>query len=133
MKRTPCALRTIQLALLAALGVTAGNLAFAQQSEEEVVVETTRPATVVGRSLTGTPVEVTTVTRKVRYADLDLTTHTGAKELAKRVNDTAKIVCRQLDKIYPATVAEGPACIRKASRDGMVQASAAIDSAVHAR
>ena len=129
MKRNPPVLATIQLALLAAASVTAGNLAFAQQGEEEVTIEAKRPEKVVGRSYTGTPVEETTVTRKVRYADLDLTTHAGATELEKRVNDTAKAVCKQLDKVYPETVSEGPTCIKKASKDAMVQASAAIETA----
>ena len=136
MKRNTSVLHTVQWALVAAASLTAANLAVAQQNEGEVTIEAERPAKVVGRSYTGTPIEVATVTRKVRYADLDLTTHVGATELEKRVNETAKSLCKQLDKLYPNTASEGPDCVRKASKDAMVQANAAIETAaqrVHAR
>lgn len=127
MRRNIAAARGIRVALSAAILAVSG-VAMAQPGEE-VTIESTRPTRTVGHSYTGVPIEVTTVTRKVRFSDLDLTTYSGATELQKRVHDTAKMLCKQLTEVYPMTASEGPQCVRQASRDAMVQANAVIDAA----
>ena len=129
MNRTLSALRGIQVALVAAGVVVASGPALAQETAQ-VTIQAERTAKVVGRSYTGVPIELVTLTRRVSYADLDLSTHTGATELEKRVSDTAKDACKQLDTLYPLTAsAGGPSCVKKATDDAMVQAHAAIAAA----
>src|ERR1700693_5882254 len=129
-----CALRS----RYAAFGIAVGLLAlvnhpvFAQQgsqtseSTEEITV--TAPhlvqRQVVGRSMIGAPIEVISLSRKVSYADLDLTTPEGWAELRKRVSDTAKAACKQLDMMYPdsdlfqATPSDQN-CVKTATKDAM--------------
>ena len=120
--------RAIQLTLAAAGSLLVSDLSLAQQTPE-VTIEAVRPAKAVGRSYDATPIEVTKITRKVSFADLDLATKPGATELEKRVNDTAKAICKQLDKIYPNTVSESPACVKKAADGAMDQVRVAITAA----
>jgi len=129
MKGTLSAWRGMQMTLVAAGVVMASAPALAQQPAQ-VTIQAERPAKVVGRSYTGVPIELVTLTRRVSYADLDLTTHAGATELEKRVSDTAKDACKQLDTLYPLTAADtGPSCVKKATDDAMTQAHAAIAAA----
>jgi UrcA family protein len=41
----------------------------------------------------GAPAEAQTVSKRVSYADLDLSTPTGRKELARRIASTARQLC----------------------------------------
>jgi len=112
------------------LAILAGP-ATAQPTEEITI---TAPRVVheqVGRSpSTGAPIERISLTRQVDYSDLDLTKPADADELEKRVSDTAKEACKQLDSLYPLTPPD-PTCIGKATDGGMAQAKAAIDAAHH--
>ena len=54
--------------------------------------------------------EEVSVTRCVAYEDLDLRAHAGAGELRWRVEETARLACRQLDELYPLEQPEAPAC-----------------------
>jgi UrcA family protein len=109
------------LAMVSALAVT--------QESNEVTVEAARTVRQTERTYTGTPVELISLTRRVSYSDLDLTSHAGATELEKRVNDTAKAACKQLDTLYPLTSPGGDPCVKNAVTDAMKQAHAAIDAA----
>jgi hypothetical protein len=67
---------------------TAGGAAVAQQSDQapDVKIEAgTVQQSMVRLSDTGTPIERFWIDRKVSYADLDLTTTSGATELMRRV------------------------------------------------
>jgi UrcA family protein len=120
--------RTLRLALAAFGFAFAGGVA-AAEAPVEVTVEAARPTTTVERSYTGTPIDVITLTRHVRFADLDLTTHAGAVELEKRVNDSAKEACTKLDTLYPLTATQSTACTKTSTDKAMVQVRAAIAAA----
>jgi UrcA family protein len=128
MKRHSSASRTIKFALLT-LGAIAVGAVFAAEPVGEVTVEAKRETKVVGRSYTGAPIELVSLTRRVSYADLDLKTQIGAAELEKRVNETAQAACKQLDDLYPLTAPGGPSCVKGAVEDAMTQARAAIAAA----
>jgi UrcA family protein len=67
----------------------------------------------------------------VDYADLDLTTHSGAMELEKRIKEDAVEACAQLKKLYPSST-EGvgkESCVDGAVRKAMEQANKVIAAA----
>lgn len=109
--------------------------AIAQQTEtSEVKIEAARSVQRVGTSTVGAPIEIVQLTRRVSYADLDLTTHRGALDLETRINDTAKAACKQLDTLYPLGTTEGSgkggkSCVKDAVDGAMVQAKASIAAA----
>jgi UrcA family protein len=47
--------------------------------------------------------EVISLSKAVTYADLDLTKPADVQELQKRITDTAKDVCQELNRRYPKT------------------------------
>jgi UrcA family protein len=128
MKSYRSALPAVRLTLLTLGAVLAGGVLAAEQVGE-VTVEATRETKIVGRSYSGVPIEVISLTRRVSYADLDLTTQSGAAELEKRVNETAQAACKELDTLYPLTAAGGPACVKSTVDESMVQVRAAISAA----
>lgn len=107
--------------------------AFAADQMSEITVEGSRMTKeVVGRSTsTGAPIELITLSRHVNYTDLDLTTHSGVTELQKRIDTTAKVACRELDKVFPFSRNSDSArsCVDKAVKSAMPRAQEAIDSA----
>lgn len=121
-------MKRIKFALLTLGAVVAGGV-FAAEQAGQLVVEATRQTKVVGRSYTGNPIEVVSLTRRVAYSDLDLSTQSGASELEKRVNETAQAACKQLDTLYPLTTPSGPSCVKDAVDGAMVQAHAAVSAA----
>lgn len=88
----------------------------------------------VGRSgSTGAPIERLTLTWSVPFTDLDLSTHSGATELQKRVNARAKAVCQELDRLFPFTDRGGASCIKEAAAGGQAQADKLVAAAERAR
>ncbi len=83
---------------------------------------------VVSRSSSGVPTEQVTLTHRVSYADLDLKTQIGAAELQKRVKETARAACKQLDELYPL---EGKN-ERQCTKDAIAQASPQVEQAIAA-
>ena len=77
------------------------------------------------------PVEQLQVDRTVSYADLDLTTPSGAAELNRRVTKAAKEDCEQLDTADPIDLSDtdGAACVRTATDRVLKQVKAAIVAA----
>jgi UrcA family protein len=127
MKRNIIASDLVRLAVAAAAAAMVTTMAIAEQPEG-VTVEAVRQANVVGRTSSGVPIEQITLTRKVSFADLNLKTQAGAAELEKRVKDTAKSACDELDTLYPLTksVAETATCVKKSTDDAMVMVRRAI-------
>ena len=130
----PCAPRYKYAAIAIAVGLLAfaNHPVFAQQGSqtsegsEEITVTAPRlvQRKIVGRSMIGAPIEVISLSRKVSYADLDLTTPEGWAELRKRISDTARAACKQLDTMYPdsdlfqATPSDQN-CAKTATKDAM--------------
>ena len=88
----------------------------------------------VGRSSsTGAPIERLTLTWSVPFTDLDLSTHSGATELQKRVNARARAVCQELDRLFPFGDRGGASCIKEAAAGGLAQADKLIAAAEQSR
>jgi UrcA family protein len=81
---------------------------------------------VVGHSAIGAPIEEVTITHRVSYADLDLTKTADAAELRRRVQETARAACRQLDALYPLEAKNARECTRNA----IARASSQVDNAI---
>ena len=102
---------------------------------EQVIV--TPPPYVTHRSAIGAPIVDASLSRPVRFDDLDLRTGWGARELRSRVSYTARTLCRQLNVMYPVTydggsdqwAATNHDCYRDAFERGMEQADGAIRTA----
>lgn len=125
------------LALAASL-MLAGGSARAQQGassqqpatpEEEVTVRGPRlvRSHVGGAAQAGGfGYDLITLTHRVSYADLKLDRSEDAKVLEDRISLTARQICRELAKMFPATAPNNPDCVRQATKGAMEQAHAAI-------
>lgn len=120
-------LQTLGPALLAGL-IMAGS-ALADELPAITIGAGVVTKSTLGRSSLGAPVEQVTVTHRVSYSDLDLTTQTGAAELRKRVQDTARLACQQLDDLYPTEARNEQECTRTATAQASSQVQSAISAA----
>jgi len=103
---------------LAALAGVAAAPALAQTTVDEV--------TVVGRF--GADGRPQTLSRAVSYADLDITTYGGQTELRRRINLTARDLCRELGESRDRTNL-GKSCEEMAIRDAVDQMRIHVASA----
>ena len=122
----------------AAFGLSvAAAPAFAQDSygpgysygpPEEIYVYPPRPAPEHGFS--GANVGTVSISRPIRYDDLDLRTGWGAATLRHRIYVASERLCRQLTQFYPTSVyplqTDSYDCQRRATADAMSQADDAI-------
>jgi len=94
-------------------------------------VEVIAPRYYAPRSAIGAPIENVSLSREVRFDDLDLETRAGARILRDRVRTQAHMLCRQLDTMYPASAENDSLwrCEQRAAGDAMAQADAAIGHA----
>ncbi len=110
---------------------TASAAAVAQQSDQtpDVKIEAGKVQTMVRLSDSGAPIERIWVARKVSYADLDLTTTSGATELRRRVTEAAKEACEQVHTADPVDLSDmdDASCTKTATDAALKQAKAAID------
>jgi UrcA family protein len=111
------------------LGLCLSTSALAGNKLPSITVQAVASKTVVGRSTIGAPIEQATLTRRVHYADLDLTTYTGAMTLKERVREAAREACRKLDDLYPLEERQAPTCIEKAVADASRQVDGSIGRA----
>jgi UrcA family protein len=95
------------------------------EQRADIVIEAARPTA----AMRGAPDEVISVRHQVSYADLDLATQKGDRELEKRINDAATAVCKRIDAIQPPQQPEDNFCVRQALDGAMKQAQAAISAA----
>jgi UrcA family protein len=102
------------------------------QSMEVVTVEAVREI-VVGKSAIGAPIKEMTIRSKVSYADLDLTTESGANELTKRIKDTASSTCKEIKVDVPVEGWTVERCVKEAVDGAMAQAKTAVDAAKAAK
>jgi UrcA family protein len=118
--------RAVHLALLGSGLAIAASTAVAQPLEV-VTVEAAR-ATTVGQTMHGVPIDEITIRSRVSYADLDLTTASGALELENRIRATAESSCRKIDVQFPAEGSSEAACIKNAVEAAMQEARRVIDA-----
>jgi UrcA family protein len=110
----------------------------AAQSDEDQIPQITVQAhqkvttKQVGVSYTGIPIEEIQLTRHVGYGDLDLTSSEGRAALDKRIKDTAKKACEQLNTLYPLeqwTTGDNQTCVDRAIDAAITQEKAIIAAA----
>ena len=120
------------IALVAGLAV-ASSAALAQPLSE-VVVEAPRIQRGVEKGPTS-QIDQVSVAHHVSYADIDISTASGAKVLEQRVKDAAKAACAEIDKLYPlgADAKVGPPCEKSAVDNASAQVKAAVAAAEKAR
>ena len=99
-----------------------------RDTTETIRVYAPRHFTVERRPMNG-PVQKISLSRSVRYDDLDLRTRTGARELRMRVSAAAADVCSQLADISRVYEQPGTSCFTDAKQDALVRADAAIRDA----
>jgi len=124
--RTP----RVAIATIGCLALT--GIAMAQVPETTVEAPYHRPAS-AAKPAPGAKEALpeVSVDYKVHYADLDLSTHSGAAQLEKRIRDAATQACQQLATLYPAST-EGvgkDSCVESATKKAMAEASTAIAAA----
>jgi UrcA family protein len=136
-RERPSALRWLPATAAVAFLLAITSPTFAADQLPEITVEGGRVTTAVIDRASGraAPKERVTLTRHVNYADLDVSTHSGAIELKKRIDATAKATCDELHSLFPFQTGSDSArsCANKAAKASMVQAQAAIDNAEKAR
>ncbi len=130
--------RSIRFALLAMGAIVTGG-AMADEDVPTITITASRmgraavTTETVGRSpTTGAPIDRLTLTWSVPFTDLDLSTHSGATELQKRVNARAQAVCHELDRLFPFNEHGGAACVKQAAAGGLAQADKLIAAAERA-
>jgi UrcA family protein len=116
----------------------ADNYTFAQgesappSATEQVTVRgenyVLRRTPVSGRQYGLMNVEIISTSKPVSYADLDLSTSAGAVELEKRINDTARDICRDLNTLTPRAIYRvvGQDCVKSAVDEAMIVANQVI-------
>lgn len=107
------------IALLAALSISSG--AVGQQTEEVTVRGPGIQSTEVERTSSGVRVVVLTVSHRVSYEDLDLTTTEGMAELTKRIEDAAHQGCREIGLVYRSAQPSDWLCARYATREALAE------------
>jgi len=98
------------------------SVGWAAQSDEDRMPQITVQAKQkvntkqVGVSYTGIPIEEIQLTRHVGYGDLDLSSSQGRAALDKRIRETAKKACEQLNSLYPLEqwITDDGACLNRA-------------------
>ena len=114
---------------LVAIGVAIAGVTAVAQELKEIVVETPRIERSTERSANGAPIDIISVTHRVSYKDIDISTKLGGQVLETRVKDSAKAACKEIDKLYPLNTSGSPECERTAVDKAMVQVHAAIAAA----
>jgi UrcA family protein len=99
------------------------------QSAATEKIEVYAPHVRVDRSPLNGPVHKISMSRAVRYDDLNLRTARGAHELRLRIRDVARDICSQLEETYPVPEAPYTSCYRTAVNDAMLRADGAIRDA----
>ena len=118
--------------LTLALAAVSGAAMAQEQAQSSQIIIQGQPvqATTVGRSYTGIPIVDYSFQRAVSYANLDLSTSSGAAELQKRVRETAKEACETLSAADPLDAPDDDGtCVRDATAGAMKQVTAAIAAA----
>jgi UrcA family protein len=100
------------------------------QSSQIIIQGKPVPVTTVGRSDIGIPIVQYSYERAVSYANLNLSTYSGATELKKRVRETAREACEELQAADPLDASDDDrTCVREATAGAMKQVAAAIAAA----
>lgn len=122
-------IRQLGLALLLA-GISFGTLTLADNKLPTITISASVTSKkIISTSSSGVPTEEVSVTRRVSYSDLDLSTYAGTAALKQRVKDAAQLSCKQLDELYPLEQPAARACVNEAVAAANEQIEAAITAA----
>ncbi len=112
-----------KLLVATAAGVLATSLiAVAGAQTPEVTVQASRVIeTHVGTTSSGFPILDVSLGYGVSTAGIDLSSHAGALQLEKRVNDAAMAACKELGRRYPGSTPSDKLCAKSASDKAMVR------------
>src|SRR5512136_1052571 len=99
-----------------------GGLALAQTTPMEVITVEAERSEKVAQTPYGAPVREITIRSHVSYADLDLKTAKGVREFEKRIHETAKSTCKEMDVKFPVQGYGEDECIKAAVDGAMAQA-----------
>jgi UrcA family protein len=104
--------------------------AFAQLPEEVTVQASRMVTSKIGRNpVSGAPINGLSLSYRVSYADLNLSTADGAAALEKRVAYAADAACRELSRISPLAKPDDRACAKEAREQAMVKVREAVAAA----
>ncbi len=120
------------LPLTLALAAVSGAAIAQEKAQNSQITIQGKPVqvTTVGRSDTGIPIVQYSFERAVSYANLDLSTSSGATELKNRVRETAREACDELSAADPLDAPDDDGtCVREATAGAMKQVTAAIAAA----
>lgn len=106
---------TTRLALVMLGTLVFSGVAFAQGPESEFVISSSR--------------DVLSISRHVSYADLDLATTAGSREMEARVRNTAKTLCEKLEQMDPLAGVVAQDCVRNTVNKGLADVRIAIAAA----
>ena len=123
-----CAAAAGALFLAAPAGAQEPGSAYAYSNGPETVIVAV-PRQRPERSEIGAPIRDVSISREVRFDDLDLSTDSGARHLRNRIEYTARALCTRLDVAYPVATSDSPPCYQSAVAGAMVQADRAIADA----
>jgi len=111
----------VQLGIgLLAAALTGGSV-YAQEPEGVTVTGSRVAKETIGSSTIGAPIEQISLSYRVSYSDLDLTTSGGKAELDKRVRVAADAACKEVGRLYPDAKPGDAACVKAAVDAAMVQ------------
>lgn len=122
---------TSRIAMMVGAVVALGSTAALAQQLSEIVVEAPRVHRTGEVGSSGGPIDMISVTHRVSFKDIDISTSSGAKVLEQRVKDSATAACKEIDKLYPLRepVPSQPDCVTGAVNASMAQVKAAIAAA----
>jgi len=119
-------LRGVSYLAVAAVGFALGGRGVIKKKDDVVIA--TQPSRHYGQA---TGEQTVSLTQRVSYSDLDLSTYSGAKQLELRVHQVANTLCDELERrtLSLSDSGERRACVNGAVADGMEHARAAIAAA----
>ncbi len=99
---------------LALAATIAGTTVDAQDVEGVTVTGSRIVKERIGRTASGIPVEAISLSYRVSYADLDVSTPAGKAALEKRIHEAATVACKQISQLYPGATPDDVACAKAA-------------------
>jgi len=93
----------------------------AAQNAKEIKIQAERVINekVIAHITGGGKIIELTLSYPVSFADLDITSVTGAAELEKRVKDAARAACEEIGSKYPGATPSDAVCAQKAAAKAM--------------
>ena len=92
-----------------------------EQNAKEVNIQAQRVINekVIAHITGGGKIIELTLSYPVNFADLDITSTSGARELEKRVKDAARAACEEIGSKYPNATPSDAVCAQKAAAKAM--------------